>query len=178
MIKDATQASSARSATYSTHLLATWQHSRPCCPLIILHCCLGYQVNICRVMHDFDEGPPNNLPPPPPIPGIKEYKRKYEECKKPSSILGSRKACVHFSRHFSSCSALNLNLDKSASFPFSSLAHHHLLLLGGLSALLAASVLVFATVVVLRRLHSYSLKGWWVELWQFLRVSSHQQITS
>ena len=111
-------------------------------------------MNICRVMYDFGEGPPNNLPPPPPIPGIKEYKRKYEECKKPSSILGSRKACVHFSRHFSSCSALKLNLDKSASLPFSSLAHHHLLLLGGLSALLASSVLVFATVVVLRRLHS------------------------
>ena len=89
MIIDATQASAARSGTYSTHLLATWQHSRPCCPLIILHCCLGDQVNICRVMYDFDEGPPNNLPPPPPIPGIKEYKRKYEECKK--TFLNPRK---------------------------------------------------------------------------------------
>ena len=85
---------------------------------------------------------------------LKNIKENTKNAKKPSSILGSRKACVHFSRHFSSCSALNLNLDKSASLPFSSLAHHHLLLLGGLSALLAASVLVFATVVVLRRLHS------------------------
>ena len=50
-------------------------------PSFLLHRCLGDQVNICRVMHDFGEGPPNNLPPPPPIPGIKEYKRKYEECK-------------------------------------------------------------------------------------------------
>ena len=38
-------------------------------------------------MYDFDEGPPNNLPPPPPIPGIKEYKRQDQVNNADSAII-------------------------------------------------------------------------------------------
>ena len=51
-------------------------------------------------MYNYDDGPPSNFPPPPPIPG-------------------SRTACVHFSRHFSSCAALELLPDlDNPSVPF------------------------------------------------------------